>query len=105
MSDEKIPDIPGADAVSAWFGGWPSFHDAKVVDLHLNRCGISRLRVHAWHTSYNPSEVDAKGHLRTDKHALGTFELAGIADLELFDFSSQNVLAGLDVSTQVVAAR
>ncbi len=98
MSGQKVPDIPGAEAVSAWFGGWPSFHDAELIQLQLNRSGISQLKVHAWRTSYQPSDVDAQGHFRTDKHAVVTFELAGITDLELRDFSSQNVLAALGVS-------
>ena len=38
------------------------------------------------------------GHLRTDKHAVVTFELKDISDLELFDFSRQNVLASLEVA-------
>ena len=97
MVDQEVPDIPGADAVSAWFGRWPSFHDAEVLHLHLNRAGVSHLRIHAWNMSSNRSEVDAEGHLRTDKHAIVTFQLTDISDLELFDFSSQNVLAGLEV--------
>ncbi len=39
-----------------------------------------------------------QGHFRTDNHAVVTFETRGITDLELADFSDQNVLFGLDVS-------
>jgi immunity protein 50 of polymorphic toxin system len=98
MSDMQIPDIPGAEVVSSWFGRWPSFHDAEILHLHLNRAGTSRLSIHAWSMSAQPSEVDAQGHLRTDKHAVVTFELKDISDLELFDFSRQNVLASLEVA-------
>jgi immunity protein 50 of polymorphic toxin system len=94
MNDLKVPDIQGATAVSAWFGRWPSFHDAEVLHLHLNRVGASRLSIHAWNIL---PEVEATGHYRTEKHAVVTFELEDISDLELSDFSQQNVLAQLDV--------
>ena len=94
MNQIQGPDIPGAAAVSTWFGEWPSFHDAEILHLHLNRAGTSQLSVHAWKVS---PEVDAQGQFHREKHAVVTFELKDISDLELFDFSQQNVLASLDV--------
>ena len=31
------PNISGADAVVAWFGEWPTFHDAEVLTVHIDR--------------------------------------------------------------------
>ena len=30
-----FPAILGADAVVAWFGEWPSFHDAEILSIHI----------------------------------------------------------------------
>ncbi len=83
----------------SWFGYWPSFHDAEVLQIHLNRLGMSRLRLHAWHTSAIAltEEHEGKRQFVREQHALVTFELGAISDLELSDFSSQNVLASLDI--------
>jgi hypothetical protein len=45
MTRNAIPQIDGAQEVSAIFGGWPSFHDAEVLQLALVRDGISKLVV------------------------------------------------------------
>jgi len=105
MRDEQVPAIPGAAVVSSWYGRWPSFHDAEVLELSLKRSGISRLRLHAWNTPLQASNVNQQGYLRTDKHAVVVFEMQGITDLELSDFSPQNVLAGLTVANAENAVR
>jgi len=43
-----IPPIAGAEAVVAWFGLWPSFHDAETLSLETNRRATSLIRLHAW---------------------------------------------------------
>src|SRR5215208_4877235 len=43
-----IPPISGAEAVVAWFGLWPSFHDAEILSLETNRRATSLSRLHAW---------------------------------------------------------
>jgi hypothetical protein len=75
---EKFPDVPGADKLLQWFGGSPSFHDAEVLQLHLDRSNTSWIRIM---TTYKPVVV--------------TFRLEEVADLELADFSCQNVISAL----------
>ena len=87
-------EIPGADDVVAWFGDWPSFHDAEILELHLNRSGKSWISLHAWRTT---GDKDAKGFYVQDKHAIVTFDLEKVQDLDLADFSPQNVISCLDV--------
>ena len=94
MSHET-PTIPGADAVVAWFGQWPSFHDAEIVELHLNRAGHSWVKLHAWLTTQTGEPGEQK--ISTDRHAVVTFTLREVADLELTDFSAQNVIFGLEL--------
>jgi hypothetical protein len=90
----SIPEIPGADAVVAWFGGWPSFHDAEVLELCFLRKGTSYLRLHAWIMT---DQLDAKGYYVLDKHAVVTFAFEGVTGLELSGFSGQNVINGLEL--------
>jgi hypothetical protein len=86
------PNIPGADEFVSWFGRWPSFHDAEVVSLKLERAGQSQLSIHCFHMT---SQVDASGHYATEKHALATFSFVEVTDCELYGFNCQNVLSGL----------
>ena len=99
MTDEQIPDIPGAEKVRAWFGRWPSFHDAEVLELHLNRRTSSWLSIHAWNMSSKTYEKDNRQYFVLEKHAIVTFELDEVVGLELSEFNRQNVLGRLDVES------
>ncbi|MGB9074167.1 MAG: Imm50 family immunity protein [Terriglobales bacterium] len=90
----EIEEIPGAAELHDWFGYWPDFHDAEIISLHLNRKGISSLRVHAWDTT---KEVDEKGHYVMAKHIVVEFVLENVSELALNGFSQQNVISGLDI--------
>jgi hypothetical protein len=87
--------MPGADAVVSWFGRWPSFHDAEILSVQLNRRGKSWIKLHAWNLSDKTYEQDGKQAFVREKDAVVTFEIDGIVDLELADFSNQNVLQRL----------
>jgi Immunity protein 50 len=93
--DVLLNDVPGFAAVKEWFGYWPSFHDAEIVSLNLERNSSSRLKVHAFHTV---NETNALGHYRTTKHAVVCFMLDEIQDLNLVQFSAQNVISELVLS-------
>jgi hypothetical protein len=97
MDTTSSPDLPGAESVTSWFGQWPTFHDAEILALHLNREEESWLKLHAWLLTSETYEQDGKHYLRTDRHAVVTFHFAEIIDLELADFSGQNVISGLEV--------
>jgi hypothetical protein len=84
--------IPGAEQLIAWFGAWPTFHDAEVLDLSLKREGQSCVRVHAWRMT---AEIDSTGHFVLDHHVIVSFWFEDILDLELTAFSGQNVVSGL----------
>ena len=92
MAEAIAPAVQGADAVVRWFGKWPSFHDAEVLQVDLQRDGRSSVRLHAFRMT---QEVDASGHFILDLHAMVTFWLEGVSALELADFSGQNVIFGL----------
>ena len=79
-----LSELSGADAVTHWFGSWPSFHDAEVISVFLARAGQSVLRVYPFHPQ-KPATVD--------------FILENVTDVELVDFSCQNVINSLEVAT------
>jgi hypothetical protein len=74
----SFPEIPGAGKLLQWFGDDSSFHDGEVLELHLDRSKTSWIRIM---TVYKPAIV--------------TFILEDITDLELADFSCQNVISSL----------
>ena len=92
MPDLVASTIPGAEQLITWFGCWPTFHDAEILELSLKREGKSCLRVHAWRAT---SELDSAGYFATDHHAVISFWFEGVCDLGLEDFSVQNVISGL----------
>jgi hypothetical protein len=80
--------IDGAAELIAWFGRWPSFHDAEVVSIELARSGPSRVSVHAF---------ESAGNSVFRKHAVVTFVLSGLNVQELAGFNHQNVITGLSL--------
>jgi hypothetical protein len=89
---EFPPEVPGAEELVRWFGYWPSFHDAEVIRISLNREGISRLEVRTVETN---GELDANGHFANVREAVVCFELESIGALDLHDFNHQNVVFGI----------
>ena len=88
MSHTTEPlEVEGREAVIRWFDGeWPCFHDAEIMSLTLSRNGESLLRVYP----YSPA-----------KPATVEFYLDEVSDLELADFSHQNVISGLTVESVI----
>ena len=89
------PEIPGRGEVVQWFGSWPSFHDAEILEVHLDRSGPSWIKLHTWLMT---NRVDLTGRYVLEKHAVVTFTFEGILDLQLADFNPQNVISGLDLT-------
>ena len=92
-----LGEVPGGQQLLEWFDGRaPSFHDAEVLELSLDRnkarCSI---KIHAFRMT---SEVDAKGYFVLDKHVLVSFRLEGVVNLELNDFNEQNAILGMALS-------
>jgi hypothetical protein len=94
---EDSKDLVGTNALTAWFGRWPSFHDAEILSVELNRRGTSRIRIHTWNMT---TDVNAAGGYKIDKHCVVLFLLEEISYLELADFSGQNVIFGLQIEKQ-----
>ncbi|MDB5532110.1 MAG: immunity 30 family protein [Hyphomicrobiales bacterium] len=82
-------DIPGGPELMAWFGEVPRFHDAEIVSLTINRRAPSILRLHNWTMRL---EEGPPRRITLDNHAVVTFTLEDIVDLQLDGFSHQNVI-------------
>jgi hypothetical protein len=94
----EAPDIPGAADVIAWFGHWPTFHDAEVLSITLDRSGGSRVAIHAFEMT---PEVDTRGRYVLTKHAVVTFFLEGFPqsqNIRVELFNQQNVLSSASVN-------
>ncbi len=87
-------DIEGYEEVVRWFGGWPSFHDAEIVSIHLEREGLSAVRLHTWNVS---TRTDAEGRFVRDREAIVVIEFSDIhwVRVEGEDANRQNVIRGL----------
>ena len=94
MNEIAMSEIPGAANVVQWFGYWPTFHDAEIIEVSIRREGKSSLRIHTWRST---SQIDPKSHYINDRHAVVTFGFEQISDLELTNFNHQNVIGGLQI--------
>ncbi|MEL6518090.1 MAG: Imm50 family immunity protein [Pseudomonadota bacterium] len=88
--------IPGGPQLLEWFGRVPSFHDAEIIDLHLKRGDISKLRIHGW----NMTTRVQNGQFVLEKHAVVQFSVSRITYLDLDDFNHQNVIDELVLSRE-----
>ena len=98
----EAPDINGAEQVVAWFGYWPTFHDAEVLSINMDRRSGCRVEIHAFRKT---NSVDDRGCYVCEKNAVITFvlegfplDLSGIVNSRIEFFNYQNVLNGLAVN-------
>jgi len=96
------PPIEGEERLIAHFGRWPSFHDAEVARIAIDRrppggCEgpTLDLTVHAFETS---REVGPDGCFRRRRHALVRLRFDGVVYVELQGFNEQNVLFDLSIA-------
>lgn len=95
-------EILGAERLTAVFGYWPTFHDAEVVWMRLDRGGTDLgpgptldALIHAFEMT---KEVDAAGYYVLRNHVLVHLRFAGVSNLRLDGFNQQNAIFGLTIS-------
>jgi hypothetical protein len=89
------PTIPGAESVVDWFGKWPSFHDAEIMTLHIDReRKPSSMRIRVFTLS---DRTDSSGRFIRERDALVVFEFTGIRSMRIEgeDADIQNVISSL----------
>jgi hypothetical protein len=97
----EAPQLPGVDKVIAWFGNWPTFHDAEVISINLDRTSGCRVVVRA--SRLISDKAEDGNNLR--EYALVTFLLEGfpmdadgIVNTRIEFFNYQNVLSSLRIN-------
>jgi hypothetical protein len=92
------PDpILGAEKLTAHYDGrWPTFHDAEIIELRLDRgnfmAGMSNPDLMAAHLILTVQTCEEAPGTRP---ALVTLRFDGVEDLELSGFNYQNAIYGL----------
>ncbi len=97
----KYLNIEGSEKVLELYEEWPSFHDAEILSVNLDRQKTSgqygptvTIKLH---TFVMTNEVDNKGYYKTIKHAQIIFQFYDVVEFELtHGFGIQNSLS--DVS-------
>jgi len=93
-STTDVPEVPGAAELVSWFGSWPSFHDAEVLSVMLDRSAETVVRIHAFRMT---KALNATGHFVCDHHVIVSFFLSELENNNLSAFNHQNVIGGLDL--------
>ena len=92
-------NIDNAESLTKVFGRWPSFHDAEVVRITLDRSGDEGPNLEAVIYVFEPTNaVDSTGHYVLVNHTEVTFRFANVELCSFGGFNRQNVLASLDVA-------
>jgi hypothetical protein len=89
---EVTDEAPGTAEFIKWFGYWPSFHDAEVLDLKLYRTGPSTIRVYTFETT---DVVNGQGFFVCTKHVAVSFIFENVTNLQLTYFNTRNVTSEL----------
>ena len=96
MSMDETEFVENASALTQVFGEWPSFHDAEVHTMLLDRAGAHgaglEARVHVFRMT---DEVDARGFYVLTHHSLVRLRFDDISLLQLRWFNTQNALSDL----------
>ena len=90
-------EIHNKELLSSRFGGhWPSFHDAEIISMRLERAGEDtpylEVDIHVFEMT---KEIDAKGYYVLKNHTRVTFRFCEISLEHLKWFNHQNVLSDL----------
>jgi hypothetical protein len=88
--------IEGSEKLTRIYGGWPSFHDAEVIELHH------------WRGQMKPGDVmpvlTAKIHIFIEspasQHTLATMRFEDVDDYRMEGFNHQNAILGLSITVQ-----
>ena len=91
---DALVHIKGAKLVTEVYGRWPSFHDAEVLRIVLDR-GTSvdgptlAMDIRTFEMT---NETDANGYFILRNEKVVSFRFVSVTELKLADFNHQNVL-------------
>jgi hypothetical protein len=94
-------DVRGSELLTRIFHGWPSFHDAEIVRVSLQRERQSASLECVIHVFATAGDLDADGHFTHSNHTLATIRFDGIELQRLEEFNHQNVIDALNIESRV----
>ncbi|MFC7498561.1 hypothetical protein ACFQRC_04920 [Enterovirga sp. GCM10030262] len=83
-----VESLEGAQEVTAWFGFFPSFHDATITFMGFSR-GDGIIEIEAFRMT---DEIDDKGYFVLDRHAKVTVHLLGVSGTVMSCHSNPTIL-------------
>lgn len=93
--------IAGSEKLSRIYGGWPTFHDAEIIELHHWR---GHMDPGDWRDSNVMPILTAKIHIfiecPTSQHTLATLRFEDVDDYRMEGFNHQNAIRGLSITVQ-----
>jgi hypothetical protein len=97
-----MAEIENKEVLTEVFGYWPSFHDAEVLSIHLDREGqsgyfgpTSSAKVRVFEIT---SEVSEHGSYILRHHTLVTLRFFQVDDFQAGGFNHENTLWGLAIT-------
>ena len=93
--------IKGSEKLTCVYGGWPSFHDAEVIEIHYWR---GQMKPGDWDDSNILPVLTIKVHIfiesPTSRHTLATLRFEDVDDFTMDGFNHQNAILGLSIAIQ-----
>jgi len=91
--------IQNSEKLTFIYGGWPSFHDAEVVELHFWR---GQMKPGGWDNSNVLPVLTVKIHIFIEnvnsQYTLATLRFEDVDDFKMEGFNYQNAMLGLPIS-------
>jgi hypothetical protein len=103
--------IVGSEKLTSIFGRWPSFHDAEIHDLQLQRGYVNTddqvyefplltIRLHLWLMT---NDIDQKGFYVSTKHTVTTMKFYDVDNFRMEGFNHQNAIFALGIEQKTRA--
>lgn len=93
--------IAGSEKLTRIFGGWPTFHDAEVIEFNLWRGSI---KAGDWDDTNVFPVITVKVHVFIEApeshHTLATIRFAEVEEVRMEGFNHQNAIFGLSIDIQ-----
>ena len=98
---DDTPAINGVELLVDRFGSWPSFHDAEVLWIRLDRRNGFKVQGPTvemlLHVFEMTSEITEDGYYRLKNHSQVHFRFEHVTELQIADFNHQNAIFGLTI--------
>ena len=83
--------LPGGDTLVGWFQRVHHFHDANLLEMAFPAKGSGLLRIHTWQMT---DRLDEQKYFILEKHALVTFHLEGVKEVNCLDIDMTPAIIG-----------